>query len=87
MGKGGHKIREIREVTKAKIHIGDKEGDSDRLIQIQGSEEEVMLAKHLIMMHIKRHNTKLKEGESNSCIEDRPELRAAATVLAKLGDI
>ena len=87
LGKGGHKIREIREITKARINIGQKVDSSDRVIHIQGSEEEVMLAKHLINMHIKRHNTKIKEGVTSSHIEDKPELKAAATVLAKHGDI
>ena len=46
-----------------------------------------MLAKHLIIMQIKRHATKLKEGAFSNIIEDKPEIRAAATVGAKTGNI
>ena len=49
--------------------------------------EGVMLAKHLIIMYIKRHTTKINEGAFNNIIEDKPALRAAATVLAKTGNI
>ena len=49
--------------------------------------EGVMLAKHLIIMQIKRHATKLNEGAFNNIIEDKPEIRAAATVQAKTGNI
>ena len=87
LGKEGNKIREIREMTKTRISVGQKTDSSDRIINIQGVEEDVMLAKHLITMHIKIHNAKLNQQVFSSHIEDKPELRAAATVLAKSGDI
>ena len=56
-------------------------------MKIKGSMEDVMLAKHLIIMHIKRHTTKPAEGAFSNIIEDKPEIRAAATVRAKTGNI
>ena len=34
-------------------------------------------------MQIKRHATKLKEGAFSNIIEDKPEIRAAATMQVK----
>ena len=88
IGGKGHKIKEIRTLSHAHIDIDPRSGNHDRLIRIQGREDHVELAKHLINMHISRHNSSLTDiPEAPMDVRNNPDIKAAAASLAMFGHI
>ena len=67
IGKGGNKVRETREVTKARMNIGNKEGNSDRFIKIEGIKKEVLLA-NILSSCISRDTTQNSMKEPSTTI-------------------
>ena len=87
IGKNGYKIKEMRKLTNASIKI-DSSGKSHRVVQLEGTAENVALAKHLIQMHISRHEeSKFTNEVVLEKLENRPDFKAAATSLAKTGNL
>ena len=65
IGKGGEKIREIRQLTGVSLTVkkSAKSGSASRLLQIEGPERNVEMAKHLVNIRLKLHHTALEENE------------------------
>ena len=92
IGKGGEKIREIRELTKASITVKTRleKGKETRILQMEGAERNVQFGRHLIKIRLKLHSVALEEGDDSKkqCdVGELQEIQTAATVSAKFSDI
>ena len=66
-----------------------KEDGEERVIRIEGEERMVAFAKHLVKMKIEAHKesfAEISDQESQDDSED-PDLKVAANVLARIGNI
>ena len=96
IGKNGNKIMDIREMSGARVTV-NKISSSNlkeelRLIEIEGDQRKVAFAKHLINLQVSLHETSLEKvcgisGDSGNSLEDLPEMKAAATCLARISDL
>ena len=85
IGKNGLGIEAIREMSRARVEVSKKKDEGERrLIRIEGEERRVALAKHLIKMKMEAHED--SDQENMDDCED-PELKVAANVLARIGNI
>ena len=90
IGKNGLGIEAIREMSRARVEVSKKKDEGERrLIRIEGEERRVALAKHLIKMKMEAHKESLADDSDQENMDDceDPELKVAANVLARIGNI
>lgn len=90
IGKNGLGIEAIREMSRARVEVSKKKDEGEkRLIKIEGEERRVALAKHLIKMKMEAHKESLADDSDQENMDDceDPELKVAANVLARIGNI
>ena len=90
IGKNGLAIEAIREMSRARVEVSKKKDEGERrLIKIEGEERRVAVAKHLIKMKIEAHNESLADDSDKENMDDGedPDLKVAANVLARVGNI
>merc|ERR1719318_839738 len=57
IGKGGSRIRQIRQESGAGITIDEPtQGSNDRIITITGSQDNIQNAQYLLQMSVKQHS-------------------------------
>merc|ERR1719447_1374339 len=57
IGKGGERIRQIRQKSQADIKFSDSEpGKTDRLITISGSHDQIQYAQYLMQECVREHH-------------------------------
>ena len=90
IGKNGLGIEAVREMSKARVEVSKKkENGENRVIRIEGEERRVAFAKHLIKMKIDAHKESLADDSDQGNLDDcdDPDLKVAASVLARIGNI
>ena len=90
IGKNGLGIEAIREMSKARVEVSKKKEDGGkRVIRIEGEEKRVALAKHLIKMKMEAHKESLADDSDQDNMDDceDPDLKVAANVLARIGNV
>ena len=91
IGKGGQKVKEIRSLSGVKITISDQTNWAERVVKMEGDHRAIAMAKHLINIRIELHEASLKrtyqDSSSNEAINELPEMKAAASCLAKIASI
>ena len=64
--------------------------NGNRYMKIEGSERQVAFARHLLSLRIALHEESLadlSDSEEEEVVEQNPDVKSAATVLAKYGNI
>lgn len=57
IGRGGTRIRQIRQDSNAQITIDEAaEGSNDRIISIQGNQDQIQNAQYLLQMSVKEYS-------------------------------
>ena len=90
IGKNGLGIEAVREMSKARVEDSKKkENGENRVIRIEGEERRVAFAKHLIKMKIDAHKESLADDSDQGNLDDcdDPDLKVAASVLARIGTV
>lgn len=90
IGKNGLGIEAIREMSRARVEVSKRKDDGEeRVIRIEGEERMVAFAKHLVKMKIEAHKESLAENSDQEGQDDSedPDLKVAANVLARIGNI
>ena len=90
IGKNGLGIEAIREMSRARVEVSKKKDDrGKRVIRIEGEARGVALAKHLIKMRMEAHKESLADDSDQEDMDDceDPELKIAANVVARVGNI
>ena len=86
IGKNGVGIEAIREMSKARVEVSKRKDDGEkRVIRIEGEERMVAFAKHLVKMKIEAHKENSDHGSQDD--SEDPDLKIAANVLARIGNI
>jgi len=55
IGKGGSRIKQIRQDSGADVELSDDAGPGDRIITISGTPDQIQNAQYMLQMSVKQH--------------------------------
>ena len=88
LGRNGLGITQIREMSGARIEVSlRKENEEHRVVRLEGEVRSVAFAKHLIKMKIEAHKKRGVSDEDEQDDEEDADLKTAANVLARIGNV